>query len=187
MLTLSSGLAYLEEVAVGVAEKAADLVAPIVRRGQELGATGSENLVRGTAIRDPDRHGVAYQRGVFGRDEGHARLVLRRPPSGDQEQPATPEPQDAGRVPVFPVHRGPQDVFVESTDPAQVRYHEDVGQLDVLYGKAVFRFSHTRSSSKKRRSTPRSTTLIGRSAARSRPAYRVRRGRPRHAVTRLPA
>src|SRR6266568_7092308 len=73
------GLADLQEVPVRVAEEAADLPLVLHGRGEELGATGSQRLIRRSAVPDPDGHFVTRGGRVGRRGEGHSRLVLCGP------------------------------------------------------------------------------------------------------------
>ena len=63
------GLADLHEVAVGISKEAADLAAPIMRRGEEGRAPRCQCRIGCLAVGNPQRHGVTDQIRVSRRPE----------------------------------------------------------------------------------------------------------------------
>src|SRR5262245_58926845 len=72
----SRGLAHLDEVAVRVTHVAAQLVAPVCRWGQELGAACGPLLIDTFDVRDADVQKAADAIRVGRRLESHCRLVV---------------------------------------------------------------------------------------------------------------
>ena len=113
-------------MAVWISQEAADLRAPVMRRGEEHGASGPQRLIGGLAVRHAQRHRVTDQVGVGGRLEDHRRLVSGRAAPADQQQPGAGESQHDAGAAVLAVQFGAQDVDPEIPRPRRVGDHQDV-------------------------------------------------------------
>ena len=134
ILTVALGayrLAELYQVAVWVAQEAADLRAPVVRRGEERCAPRPQRLVRGLAVSHPQGHGVTDLIGVGGRPEDHGRLVGGRAAPAHQQKPGTGETQHHAGSPVLAVQLRAQHTDPEIPRPRWVGDHQDVRDRDV--------------------------------------------------------
>ena len=89
-MQLSAGfrLADLYQVAIWVSQEAANLGAPVMRRGEERGAPGPQRLIGCLAVSHTQRHRVTDPIGVSGRLEDHGGLVGGRaaPPLTSKSQ-----------------------------------------------------------------------------------------------------
>src|ERR1700759_1955952 len=90
-------LTDLDDVAVGIADVAADLRLVLLRRRQELRAAGAPVGVDGLDVGDADVLEGADRVGVGGRREWDGRLVVVRPPPFVDDDPAVGE-RDVGDV-----------------------------------------------------------------------------------------
>src|SRR2546421_1695778 len=97
-------------MAVGVAEEASDLMAPLDWGGEEFRPALAEGLVGASAVGNADRHLGARPVGVGGRRERHGRLVVGGPASGDEQKPVPQEAKDRGGAAVLAVELGPEHV-----------------------------------------------------------------------------
>src|SRR5690348_7241573 len=122
LMQLSAGfrLADLYQVAIRVSQEAADLGAPVMRRGEERGAPGPQRLIGCLAVSHTQRHRVTDPIGVSGRLEEHGGLVGGRAAPADQQQPGTGEPQHDARSPVLAVQFGAQHADPEIPRPCRV-------------------------------------------------------------------
>src|SRR5260370_1980460 len=97
----TTALGELKEMTIGIAEKGPNLIAPINRRGEELGSAGAQHLVSSRAIRHPDGQLAADPVRAGGRGKGHGGLVLCGS-TWDREQdlttPNVQATQDAGKL-----------------------------------------------------------------------------------------
>jgi hypothetical protein len=73
---------------IGIAEEGSHLIAPVHRRGEELGSARAQHLVSGRAIRHSDGQLAADPVRVCGRGKGDGGLVLCRS-TWDREQDLT--------------------------------------------------------------------------------------------------
>src|SRR5215472_1207635 len=85
---LGRSLPDLDQVAVGIAEVATDLVLVLLRGRQELSASGAPFGVHGVDVRDPDIQEAADPVGVARRLQGDRRLVVGRPSADIDDDPA---------------------------------------------------------------------------------------------------
>src|SRR5579859_2735505 len=91
------GLAYFDQVAVGVADVAALLVGMLFRRRQELGTPGAPFGVHGVEVLDPDVEEAADPVGIARRLQDDRRLVVGRSSAGIDDDPAVGQ-RDVDRV-----------------------------------------------------------------------------------------
>ena len=99
-------MAKVEQMSIRIAEETTNLFAPVVRTGKKPCSPGPEYPVGFLTVGYAYGHRVAHAPGILGRRECHIRFILGWSTSGQQEQPASPKPQDAGGASVFPVDRG---------------------------------------------------------------------------------
>src|SRR5262249_48110362 len=92
------GLPYLDQVTVGIADVAADLVLVLFRRRQELSPPGTPFGVHRRDILDPDVEEAADPVGIAWRLQGDRRLVVGRASADIDDDPAVGE-RDIGHVP----------------------------------------------------------------------------------------
>jgi len=153
-------LAELEQVAVRVAQEAASLASVDDRRGQELPSPRAEELVGRLAVVDADREEVVSQVRIGRRGEGHGRLVVRRSPTLDQQQPGAREAQDDGRA-VLAVQGGAEHVRVPGAAACGIAHDQDVREGGVGRGEHKSRLARARDTPRSNGRPGESTTIEG--------------------------
>src|SRR5438034_5346006 len=128
-------LADLQEVAVWIAEEAADLSTPVDWRRQEDGPSRFERLIGSTAVRHPKCQLVADSIRVLRWRKGDRGLVFGRPTAGHQEQPAPLKSEDARGATILAVDRGSQHISIELPRAVHVANHQQVGEDNPFRGK----------------------------------------------------
>src|SRR5256885_7394673 len=93
---LAPCFAYLDEVAVRVADVCPYLAAVVFRLREELRSLGRPLLVRLCDVGDPDVHERADAIGIWRDGQGHCWLVVGRASAVVENQPGVGDPQDHG-------------------------------------------------------------------------------------------
>src|ERR1700690_731227 len=82
------GLPHFDQMTVGVADVATDLVLVLFRRRQEIRTPGAPFGVRGLDVFDPDIEEAADPVGIAWRLQADRRLVVRRSTAAIDDDPA---------------------------------------------------------------------------------------------------
>src|SRR3984885_4709533 len=90
------GLSDFDDVSVGIADVAADLVLVLFGRRQELSATGAPFGIHGRDVLDPDIQEAAHPVGIAWRLQSPRRLVVRRAAPAVDDDPAVGQ-RDVGQ------------------------------------------------------------------------------------------
>src|ERR1700733_6365225 len=121
------GLAYFDEVAVGVADVAAGLVLVLFGRCQEVGAAGAPCGVHGVDVFDPDIEEAADPVRVAWRLQGDRRLVVGGASAGVDDDPAVGQ-RDVGQpAGTGERHSAAEDFGVEVPGALDISGDNEVG------------------------------------------------------------
>src|SRR5690348_16428494 len=123
-------LSYLDEVAVRVADVAADLTAAVDRRGQKLGPAPAPRFVYGVDVGDPDIEKGADPVKIGRRLERYRWFVVRRSAADVDDDPPVRQGDDRGLA----LEHGfaSEDLGVETPRALDVARDDEVGQHDLF-------------------------------------------------------
>src|SRR5215469_1121007 len=131
------GLAYLDQVPVGVTYVAADLGLVLFRWREELGASRAPLRVHSVDVRDPDVEEAAGQVRVARCLQCDRRLVVGRAATHVDDDPAVSE-RHVRRL-AREDGLAAEHLCVEATGALHVIRHDEVGQRDLIGGLAALR------------------------------------------------
>src|SRR5436190_18102334 len=129
----AGGLAHLDQVAVRIADVAAELRPAVLRRSQELRAARTPLLIDRLNLRDADVEEAADPVGIGRRLEDHGGLVLRRSATQVDDDPAIGQRDDRGLA--LEDSFAAEDVHVEAARALDIVGDNEMSEGDYLPGR----------------------------------------------------
>src|SRR5215467_13391589 len=130
------GLAYLDQVPVGITQVAADLGLVLFRWREELGASRAPLRIDRVDVRDPDVEEAADQVWIARCLECDGRLVLGRTATHVDDDPAVGERHVCRLTRAGDL--ATEHLGIEATGALHVVRNDEVGQRDLKCGLAAF-------------------------------------------------